>query len=132
MNAEAREALERLRGKVFPQPNGGIGCWFTGRLQEFDSDLVRVAAWALSEFRPDDGEAVTEEWLLSVGFESVPSQMGPNYSDHYQLGKMNIWNFNGTGEWLLNDADWITMKTRYDVRQLCRGLGITLKEPTNA
>lgn len=73
---------------------------------------------------------ITEQWLESVGFNAVASDMGPNYSAHYELGVMNIWEFNGTGTWLLSDADRLGMKTQRDAREVARMLGLTFAEAT--
>jgi hypothetical protein len=66
----------------------------------------------------DDNKPITEEWLLSIGFKPVSSDMGPKYADHYKKGRLVIWEFNGTGEWLFKDADWMGVKTRRELRML--------------
>ena len=69
---------------------------------------------------------ITRKWLKSVGFCPVPSDMGPSYSDHYEKGVMNIWEFNGTGDWLYSPADTITMRTSKHVKMLAELLGVDL------
>jgi hypothetical protein len=76
----------------------------------------------------DDAEPITKEWLLSVGFSEVPSDMGPNYADHLQIEWLNVWEFNGTGEWLFNPYDRIEMRTRRQIRLLAELYNVKLLE----
>ena len=71
----------------------------------------------------DDADPITEFWLLSIGFLRVPSEMGSNYSDHLQRNDVNLWEFNGSGEWLWREHDSVSMRTRKKVRDLLRWLG---------
>lgn len=73
-----------------------------------------------------DSTTITQDWLLSVGFKPVPSDMGPTFRDHLELGRLNIWEFNETGEWLYDAADHISLYTRGDVRTLARLLKVEL------
>ena len=70
---------------------------------------------------------ITEEWLVSIGFEAVESHIGPNYGDDLQLGKMALWEFNDTGEWLLREADSFGFRTRGEVLDLLAALKISTK-----
>lgn len=91
-----------------------------------------IAELMIRAEREADPTPLDAAWLLSVGFKAVPSDMGPEYHDHYQLGRLNLWQFHGAGpgdgEWLVNDADWIAIRTRGQLRRLAACLGITLKE----
>lgn len=64
MNAEQRAALERLRTGpiVYVAADHVTLCW-----EQF-SDLIAAKDVALSSHPADDGEAVTVEWLLGLGF----------------------------------------------------------------
>jgi hypothetical protein len=70
------------------------------------------------EVTADDQLPITEEWLKSVGFKAVESDMGPTYGDHMEKGMINIWEFNDTGKWLFSPADHIEMATRRELRLL--------------
>jgi hypothetical protein len=78
----------------------------------------------------DDNEPITREWLSQVGFKPVESDMGPHYNEHYDFDHrtINIWEFNDTGVWLLNDCDRIELKTRRHVRMLAELLNARLEE----
>ena len=91
---------------------------------------VRIAMLlCLAEHPADDDEPVTEEWLRSVGFcdtEYMSSlENGPL---EYVLEEEVYFPEN----WILNGGDppeSMSIKTRGDVRRLCRALGIQLNEP---
>jgi hypothetical protein len=70
---------------------------------------------------------ITEEWLVSTGFKAVESHIGPNYGDDLQCGKMALWEFNDTGEWLLREADSFGFRTRGEVFDLLAALKIEKK-----
>jgi hypothetical protein len=78
--------------------------------------------------RPDDAEPITKDWLLSVGFMAVRSDMGANYDDHLQIDWLNVWEFNDTGIWLFNPADRIEMRTRREIRMLAELCHVRLLE----
>ena len=94
---------------------------------KYDNAASKLARAWLAEHPTDDDDPITPEWLLSVGFKAVPSDMGSTYHDHYQLDLLNLWQFNG-GPWLVNGADWMEFKTRVDVRRLTAALSLPLKE----
>lgn len=98
---------------------------------QYNRDVRLAVGWFLSAHDPTP---ITPDWLLSVGFEPTPSDMGPEYHDHFQIGRLNIWQYHvrgaGDGDWLVNDADWIELKSRGQLRSFCRVLGMTLKERT--
>jgi hypothetical protein len=76
----------------------------------------------------ESSEPITEAWLRSVGFEPVPSPMDKDYGHHMEKGRLNVWEFNGTGVWLFNDADWIGVKTRGELRMLARLAKVELED----
>lgn len=73
-----------------------------------------------------DETPLTPDWLQAQGFKFVPSSLGREYSDHLELGRLNVWEFNGTGEWLFEDCDRIGLKTRGRLRMLAALLGVVL------
>ena len=120
--AQAAERLRKpgLRAVAF---HTGQGC----------VDIGTLADAYLAEHPADDAEPISEEWLRSVWFVAVESDMGRNYSDHFEIeaaskGTLNLWEFNQTGDWLINGFDSWPLKSRGDVRRLCAALGIQLKE----
>lgn len=76
----------------------------------------------------NDETLISEEWLRSVGFKAVESHRGPRYSDNFEIGILNIWEFNDAGEWLFTAADQISMRTRGEVRMLAKLLKVKLSE----
>ena len=70
----------------------------------------------------DDDELITEDWLRVSGFKPVESDLGPTYSDHWERDGINIWEFNGTGNWLWSGYDSVEMRTRGKLRQLLEWL----------
>lgn len=86
--------------------------------------MATLAQWALPLL---DGEAITEEWLRSVGF-------GDAYCDghdclHY--GAVNITNRIG-GDWRVYVGEWfeyLPNPTRGTIRQLVGMLGMELLTP---
>jgi hypothetical protein len=80
------EAIERLRrieaGEEPPTVYGDAVKAWTG----LSDDSIKLARAYLSFYDPTPlTEAVLRE---EFGFERAPSDMGPNYSDHYQRGKL--------------------------------------------
>lgn len=70
-----------------------------------------------------DETPITQEWLLACGFKPVESDMGANYREHMEKGRMNVWEFNDTGDWLFNNYDSLAMRTRGRLRMLAYLLG---------
>lgn len=120
---EVREAAERCRTK------------WTATSKSFDEnlrphmayleDLSTLADYALSLIRPDDGEAIDETWLRSVGFSLDGS--------HYSLGgglqvywSRSLPDIPFTPKWLLFGAEIEPRQTRGDLRTLASVLGIWL------
>lgn len=65
-----------------------------------------------------DETPITREWLASIGFKPVTSDMGPEYADHMELDSLNVWGFNETGWWLFNPCDSIELRTRGELQML--------------
>lgn len=80
-----------------------------------------LAPTACSAFLDDT--PITQEWLMACGFKPVESDMGKNYRDHMEKGRLNIWEFNDTGDWLFNSYDSLAMRTRGRLRMLAYLLG---------
>lgn len=93
-------------------------------LSKFPIDLPakKAAMAALESALDDEEEAITREWLESIGFKPVASDLRPSIGDHYER-EINIFEFKDTGEWLFNDADSIGLNTRGDLYDLLRLLG---------
>jgi hypothetical protein len=67
----------------------------------------------------DNNKLITENWLISIGFVHVESDLGIEYQDHLEKDGLNLWEYS-IGIWLFNDADWMKLYTRGDVRSLCK------------
>lgn len=95
-----------------------------------DHDIIADAY--LAEHPADDGEAIDEAWLLSVGFENMVSGVKMRIksaawkdSDHH----LRHTQFGFVGDaWFANGLGCAPCKTRGDVRRLAKALGIELKE----
>jgi len=85
-------------------------------------DLVMLAKAYLAEHRADDGELITFPWIESIG--GVTADSGRVYLDTYD---MSFWIVQG-GLNLTGTTHII--KTRGQLRQLCRALGVEIKEKT--
>jgi len=68
----------------------------------------------------NDTTPITEEWVLSLGFEFVPGNEKTGDHDCFTMEEwdLEIWEFNGTGLWLWSDADHFSMKTRGHLNML--------------
>ena len=76
---------------------------------------------------PDDAEAITEDWLRTVGFDDCkpcPVWETPNSNWYNVVLDIEIWNFNDTGEWLWVEFDSVPMRTRRDLRLLIEWAGL--------
>lgn len=96
------------------------------------AEEARPLAPALQGGEADDEVGITEAWLKSEGFQSVPSSLGPEYADHLEKDRLNLWEFNDTGAWLFEDADHIETRTRGDVRALAKLLKVPMSKPAVA
>lgn len=72
MSDELREAADRLRRMRAESAafDGGYHDTTEGRQQSLIDHVTLAEAW-LAEHLADDDEAVTKEWLLSIGFVEV-------------------------------------------------------------
>lgn len=113
-----------------------LGKWDRDIIDEDDGALSRAF---LAEHPADDDESVTEEWLLSVGFDGdwVMLRAGERLeSPEFCLSFHGIEKGDGKKRaWLLTLDPVKTVsvefpETRGQVRLMCRALGITLKEGT--
>jgi hypothetical protein len=94
-------------------------------------DFEEIARHVLAEHPADDGEAITPEWLLSVGF-TLDHEMEPPRDPVYCIRSL-LWRPHYFG---VNQGTWqfgpVTIdqnpKTRGDVRRLCAALGIPLPD----
>ena len=121
---DLREAAELLR----PAFTCGKGM----SSAEYQSAKTRQAMYAivkayLAEHPADDGEPVTEEWLLGVGFIQGKSKNSRLiFLDYFTIDDLLSGECSVCG-W----ADHVTLrstcKTRGDVRRLCTALCIPLK-----
>jgi hypothetical protein len=85
------------------------------------TDVLKRLKNAL-EWNKDNDQPITEE----VGFVEVESDLGPEYIGHFKNGKLNVWEFNGTGVWLFSACDAIEVESRGELRALAALLKITL------
>lgn len=104
------------------------GEWFFDSLEE---GLVAELRAALGTGEGDDGEPVTFEWLLSLGFKETNPVSKPGWYnlpplDFYHLPPkwltLDVRAFNCHGSW---------PKTRGDIRRLAAALGIPLPPAPN-
>ena len=89
--------------------------------------LGNVASTVLAEHAADDDESVSDEWFQQVLGEPQRRMTG----DMYQIPGQRLWLFQRCDdEWGLtgDNRDICDIKTRGQFRQLCRALGIELKE----
>lgn len=77
----------------------------------------------------DGSEAITREWLHSIGFVDRENQLGPRYDPACRIktssGPLVLWNFNGEC-WLIEPMDNFPLRTRRDVLNLCKALGVNI------
>ena len=122
-----REAAERVLQWMGPNP--------PEEPYDMPIDAETVCLAWLAEHPADSDVAITEDWLRRVGFAEVESDLGPRYSNHFEIvvplkGAFNIWT--SYDEWLISGFDSFPFKTRGDLRLLCRALGIALPSPPEA
>ena len=133
MSDELKAAAERLRDL-----SGDVRDCLEGNLPH-DSPTYRgtllfqvteAALVLLSEHPADDDLPVTEEWLLSVGFESHAGCLARRI-ERGSLPWIEVI-FDDDGGYMLmigSEAVWDGLpQPRGDVRRLCRALGIQLKD----
>jgi len=124
MTDELQRAAERLRACNYESDWDLDGASF----QQI-SDWQALAKAYLAEHPADDGEAVTVEWLESIGW--LEDQTGWPAICLRETSEWGI-SWRGHGIWLTPmSVPLYRAPTRGDVRRLCRALGIALKETTN-
>lgn len=131
MRPELREAAERLRRmrQESESHDGGYPANAEGRRQSL-YDHAALAEAYLAEHRADDAEPITEDWLRSVGFDTADNPAWVWIGDNFKIARHRV-----GGRWqicYLDDngpsTDIPGPNTRHDLRQLCRALGIELRE----
>jgi hypothetical protein len=99
--------------------------------EKIAADDMALADAYLAEHPADDGDVVTPEWLLSVGF-TLDHEMEPPRDPVYCIRSL-LWR---PHYFEVNQGKWqfgpVTInqnpKTRGDVRRLCAALGIPLPD----
>lgn len=101
---------------------------------------IKLARWYRADHPADDGEAITVEWLKSVGFrrfmqpangQSLSITVWPVVISRWvnKGGLPVMWSVKKFAD---EPDDWLTQcltpVTRGDVRRLCRALGVQLNE----
>ncbi len=134
---ELAGAVERLRTKSHRYARSGdrFNIQYV-RSDEYE-DLQAVADAYLAEHPADDGEAITEDWLRSVGF-SESNMNGQSMLISCDCGDpVEMWieedGLVSLVQSNVNDHVCLTGKkyaTRGQLRRLCLALGIQLKEPS--
>lgn len=116
MTPEQKAALERVRNSATS--------WYAG----MTLDYIKVADLCLCEHPADDDEPVTEEWLRSVGAIVIRETAAFGMLT-LELGGLLCWRRHDRETFYLTDMRKLPhIKTRGDVRRLCRALGIPLNE----
>lgn len=126
-HAELRSQLAGVQGAL-ADAGDVLAIREDGNYGESVRELMRQrdAARAGQAVAADDGEAVTEEWLVAV----LPN---PDTKGRFaEISWAHTWTFcvwlNGRCFWSAANADYYKI-TRGDVRRLTAALGITLTEP---
>jgi hypothetical protein len=121
-----RNRTASLVWKLPPETTAGeVQKWGT----EYQTELAKAEARVAETLAPFmDGTPITSEWLQEQGFKLVPSNMGPRHAAHHELGRLNIWEYNGTGQWILRDSDDIEVSTRGQLRCLATLFGVALAD----
>jgi hypothetical protein len=107
---DIQSAAERLR-RHMADPNHRDT--YHGKESTLVGDWATLARAYLAEHPADDGEAIQVAWLVSMGFEAL---------DEHDSG----WFKQSPDGREMEDA--AQLKTRGDLRLLCRALGILLTE----
>lgn len=134
MNDEVRAAAERRRLQAAKDilaasktPEGQEdGAFDSESMWQLFEDGIVLASAYLAEHPADDGEAWTTGWLEDVGFEHG-AYCGGCFQIRTEFGQwLRVLTINSM--WRLSRNRLPDMATRRDVRDLCRALGIPLKE----
>lgn len=125
--SELESAVERWRHGVYHGDGGNL---MDGKADR-KRDAFTLADAYIAHLDRQQAEArerelpVDAEWLESIGFVSVPSKRGPEYADHLELGRLNIWEL--SGEWLMTEADRFGFRVRGQILDLLSALKIPTK-----
>lgn len=131
--SDVKQAAERLRARSDqPYEMGGKDSYYLH--SQYVDDLCLIADAYLREHPADDAEPIDEAWLRAVGQPSTLSEKVYGYNFAGQGINLNVSMDYARTRWmaeLTQDEDTIALgqiKTRHDLRLLCRALGITLSE----
>lgn len=147
MSDDIRAAAARLR-LCLKTELGSDDNPYTESEHRLDADLWLVADAYLAEHRADDGEAVTFDWIQSVGFVLDLDGNDPDNDDGlerwwvWEIKRADDdhigvrWAISERMEWAVDLLDGDTVMsglksesaTRGDVRRLCEVLGVELRE----
>ena len=134
-SSEAREAAERLRSLTYR----GMGDWRTPSGERLDDEDVNelktelAGAW-LTDNPADDDEAITAEWIVSIGAKATDHKDKFRFYRSEYAVTIGLWSVSdGWKAMLEHREEWATcivrgLKTRGAVRRLASALGIQLKE----
>jgi len=123
-------SLRRLRAGEYGDGKK-VELWNVSRQRM--NDVCELAAAYLAEHDEDEHEPITEDWLIAAGvFGAI--DMGNNFwfqvyphLGSCQIGCTNGQEFYGWDE----EIDLPPVKTRGDVRRVCKALGIQIKGGSN-
>lgn len=116
MNEELKRVIERYRER-----NSNQSEYQDSIVYSEDVDAGILAEAYLAEHPADDDEPLSQEWLSSVS-RGVFGKVA--FVSYELLDDASVWRMLG------DDRGWYlftSVKTRGDVRRLCRALGIELK-----
>jgi hypothetical protein len=127
---DVKEAAERLRRNAEGEHLTDIYRDFKLPVEQYMKDKLETSKAYLTEHPADDGEAITEDWLRSVGFEfsylnkHLWIKSGKTGHLRHTSMAMNV----NSQLWFLNGLGCANCETRGDVRRLALALGIELQE----
>ncbi len=136
MSEELRAALDRFRRcQTAFQLKDVYGCSESREaLALYAKDEAWLAQEYLAEHPADYAEPVTEEWLVARGFEWSTDEEAYIFADIESGSTLLVWRCcTKPVVWALeydNDFTWPhDIHQRGHLLQVCKALGITLKEP---
>jgi hypothetical protein len=117
MNASnIKASVERLRRYV----SGEISVYDMTK-GVYRADCIAIRDAYLAEHPADDDEPVTEDWLTQ--------SLHRSFDLSFAIGGLSL--YQSLGDWILVDVqgrEYAEMKTRGQVRLLCRAMNVELKE----
>ena len=127
MNDELRVAAKRY-GLPYPRASVSGDMDWDSYIQEM-KDMELLADAYLAEHREDDAEPVTEEWLRSIGAkDEVDGKIDGEPLFNLYIGPACLCYFPSGVELLIDHHHGWPLKTRGQVRLMCRSLSIEMKE----